>query len=38
MEREIVWTEIEESDLAAVVSASNVKDAPTVSSSNVKDR
>ncbi|MFF5252894.1 pheganomycin family RiPP precursor [Streptomyces leeuwenhoekii] len=35
MEREITWSEIEESDLAEIVSSSNVKD--VVSSSNVKD-
>ncbi|WP_238995560.1 pheganomycin family RiPP precursor [Streptomyces cyaneogriseus] len=36
MEREITWSEIEESDLAEIVSSSNVKDV-VVSSSNVKD-
>ncbi|WP_218782728.1 pheganomycin family RiPP precursor [Streptomyces sp. BR123] len=37
MEREIVWTEIEESDLAEIASSSNVKDTGVVSASNVKD-
>ena len=37
MEREIVWGEIEESDLAEMVSSSNVKDTSVVSASNVKD-
>ncbi|GAA4932775.1 hypothetical protein GCM10023237_63680 [Streptomyces coeruleoprunus] len=37
MEREIIWSEIEESDLAEIVSSSNVKDVSVVSSSNVKD-
>ncbi|MEU5809977.1 MULTISPECIES: pheganomycin family RiPP precursor [unclassified Streptomyces] len=37
MEREIVWTEIEESDVAEIVSDSNVKDIGVVSASNVKD-
>ncbi|WP_311137608.1 pheganomycin family RiPP precursor [Streptomyces sp. I6] len=37
MEREIVWTEIEEADVAEIVSDSNVKDTGIVSTSNVKD-
>ncbi|MFD4376645.1 pheganomycin family RiPP precursor [Streptomyces sp. NPDC058486] len=36
MEREIVWTEIEDADVAEIVSTSNVKDT-IVSASNVKD-
>lgn len=38
MEREIMWGEIEESDLAEMVSSSNIQDeAGVVSSSEIKD-
>ncbi|MFF5701385.1 pheganomycin family RiPP precursor [Streptomyces sp. NPDC012794] len=37
MEREILWTEIEDADVAEIVSDSNVKDVGVVSASNVKD-